>query len=74
MAPITGLGQATSGHQTPAMWASPRTPRVSPGTLARSARSVPAQNAPPAPVTISTRTLSSAPASATLAMNAPSMA
>ncbi len=73
MAPITGLGQATIGHQTLCSPASPRTPRLSPGTVARSARSVPAQKAPPEPVTISTRTRSSSPALPTVSMKVRSM-
>ena len=74
MAPITGLGQATMGHQTLCSSARPRTPRVSPGMVARSARSVPAQKLPPDPVMISTRTRSSSPALPTAAMKAASMA
>ena len=74
MAPITGTGHCTRGHHLLTSSCVPRTPRVSPGTVARSARSVPAQNVPPEPVTISTRTRSSAPISATLPVKAASMA
>ena len=74
IAPITGFGQATSGHQRLFSCASPRSPRRSPGTVCRSARSVPAQNEPPEPVTITTRAAGSAPARSTVSMNSPSIA
>src|SRR5437667_272638 len=74
IAAITGLGHDDSGHQTSDSCASPRTPRVSPGTVFRSARSVPAQNDPPDPVTMTTRAASSVPARRTASMNSASIA
>lgn len=71
---MTGFGHEASGHQTSEASASPRTGRVSPGIVLRSARSVPAQKAPPVPVTISTRHSSSSPARPTVVMKSASIA
>jgi hypothetical protein len=74
MAQIVGLRHSTSGHQRSRSSALPRRPRVSPGTVARSARSVPAQNAPGTPVTTTTDVDSSALATETASRKSNSIA
>ena len=70
MAAITGFGHWTMGHGVRARWSSlrDRVPRWSSGVSSSSDRSVPAQNAPPAPVMITARAASSSAARQTAAV------
>jgi len=73
IAQITGFGQETIGHQCDVSSAVPRKPRVSPGIVARSARSVPAQKDPAVPVSTTTWASSSVPARSIVSMKSPSI-
>jgi hypothetical protein len=64
-AATTGFGHATSGQAARGFPLTPRPIRSPGGVPARAARSVPAQNAPPAPVTITARASPSPPARST---------
>lgn len=74
MAPIVGLRAWAIGHHLCFSSADPRRPLTSPGTVARSARSVPAQNDPGTPVISNTTVSGSSSARPTVSMNSASMA